>query len=229
MQGFEAEINTQVALRREAQLAALQEGIGYWPVEVVSSGLSDRISDRWLQRTLSQVGERLALMRERIFELAQLQRHHVVLDLNATSGLLTWSALRRTPEGGVYACVHTQVEADALLEQAAALPQLTRPTVLSATLSELPLVLANQLPNQKFDRIIGRNALLTVADKVTTIKQLIKLLKPSGILVLAEAVPHHAQRLYQLLERAKLNPHLYEKLVAAEEAIYASDSDSMVN
>lgn len=229
MQGFEAEINTQVALRREAQLAALQEGVGYWPVEVVSSGPSDRISDRWLQRTLNQVGERLALMRERIFELAQLQRHHVVLDLNASSGLLTWSALRRTPEGGVYACVYTQVEADALLEQVAALPQLTRPTVLTAKLSELPLVLASQLPNQKFDRIIGRNALLTVTDKVTTIKQLIKLLKPSGILILAEAVPHHAQRLYQLLERAKLNPHLYEKLVAAEEAIYASDSDSMVN
>ena len=143
--------------------------------------------------------------------------------------MLTWEALRRTPEGGVYACVRTQMEADALEEQAAALPQLTRPYVLTATLGELTLVLTSQLPNLQFDRIIGRNTLLTVADKVTTIKQLIKLLKPSGVLVLAEAVPRHAQRLYQLLDEAKLDPHLYERLVAAEEAIYSSESDAMVN
>ena len=48
-------------------------------------------------------------------------------------------------------------------------------------------------------------------------------------MVLAEAVPRHAQRLYQLLDEAKLDPHLYERLVAAEEAIYSSESDAMVN
>jgi precorrin-6B methylase 2 len=50
------------------------------------------------------VGEQLEVVRDRLFTLAQLQRHHVVLDLNAGSGLLTFEALRRVPEGGVYAC-----------------------------------------------------------------------------------------------------------------------------
>ena len=229
MQGFEAEISTQVARRREAQLAALVEGVDYSPLEIMSSSPSDRSTDRWLQRALSQAGGRLALVRSRVFELAQIQRYHVVLDLNAGSGLLTWEALRRTPEGGVYACVLTQKEADALLEQAAALPQLIRPTVLAATLNELPLVLASFAPSLKFDYIIGRNALLTQPDKATTIKCLVKLLQLDGVLVLAEGIPRHAQRLYHLLERAKLDADLYEKLVAAEETIYTSSSDSMVN
>ncbi len=229
MQGFEAEISTQVARRREAQLAALVEGVDYSPVEIMSSSPSDLCTDRWLQRALSQAGDRVALVRDRVFELAQIQRHHVVLDLNVGSGLLTWEALRRTPEGGVYACVRTQKEADALLEQAAALPQLIRPTVLAATLNELPLVLASFAPSLKFDYIIGRNVLLTQPDKATVIKCLVKLLQPDGVLVLAETIPRYAQRLYHLLGRTKLDADLYEKLVAAEEAIYTSDLNPMVN
>jgi len=56
---------------------------------VLTYSPTDRTYERWLQRTLGQVGEQLAAVRERIFTLAQPQRHHVVLDLNAGSGLLT--------------------------------------------------------------------------------------------------------------------------------------------
>lgn len=59
--------------------------------------------DRWLVRSLSQVGEKLGIVRDRIFTLAQLQRHHLMLDLNARSRLLTWEAVRQAPEGGVTA------------------------------------------------------------------------------------------------------------------------------
>lgn len=47
--------------------------------------------------------------------------------------------------------------------------------------------------------------------------------------MLAETVPRQTQRLYHLVDQAKPNIDLSERLVAAEEAIYASKSDPMVN
>jgi putative ATPase len=182
-----------------------------------------------LQRTLSQVGEQLATTRDRIFTLTQLQRHHVVLDLNAGSGLLTFEALRRVPEGGVYACTRTSAEAVALQEQVAALPLLKRPVVLSATLTQLPEVLATQVPDIRFDCIIGRNALIHEPEKGAAAKQLAQLLQQTGVLVLAETVPRYTQRLYRLLDSSKLDAELYQRLVAAEEAIYTDKLDPMVN
>jgi putative ATPase len=228
-QGFEGEIKTQVARHREAQLEAVAEGVFVSPVEVLTTGPTDRTVDRWLQRTLSQVGEQLATVRDRLFTLAQVQRHHVILDLNAGSGLLTFEALRRVPEGGVYACTRTSAEAVALQEQMAALPELRRPFVLSSTLTELPEVLATQVPDIRFDCIIGRNALIHEPEKGAAAKLLAQLLQQSGVLVLAETVPRYTQRLYRLLEKSKLDADLYQRLVAAEEAIYTDKLDPMVN
>jgi putative ATPase len=110
-----------------------------------------------------------------------------------------------------------------------ALPELKRPFVLSATLNQLPEVLATQVPDIQFDCIIGRNALIHEPDKFAAAKVLAQLLQQSGVLVLAETVPRHTQRLYRLLEKSKLNADLYQRLVAAEEAIYSDKLDPMVN
>ncbi|MFH7026462.1 MAG: AAA family ATPase [Heteroscytonema crispum UTEX LB 1556] len=224
-QGYEKEIGTQVARRREAQLAALIEGVGIAPVEVLTYGNADKASERWLQRTLSQVGEQLGKIRDRIFNSAQIQRHDVILNINAGSGLLTWEAVRRVPEGGVYACVRTASDVNALEEQAAALPELIRPIILQAALTLLPA----QIDSVKFDRIIGRNALFSEPDKVAAVKILAKLLQPEGMLILAETVPRYTQRFYKLLDAKKFNADLYERLVSAEEAIYTQQKDPMVN
>jgi len=229
LQGFEGGIASNVARRREAQLAASVEGVGIAPAEVLTYGTTDRATERWLQRTLSQVGEQLGRVRDRIFSLTQLQRHHVILDLNAGSGLLTWSAVRQVPEGGVYACVRTSQEASALEEQAAALPELVCPFVVTSTLAELPNVLAAEAVNVRFDYIIGRNVLTQEPDKTTAVQRLAQLLPKSGVLVLAESVPRHTQRLYRWLESKQMDADLYERLVMAEEAIYADSSDAMVN
>jgi putative ATPase len=45
----------------------------------------------------------------------------------------------------------------------------------------------------------------------------------------AETVPRHTQRLYRLLEKLKLDADLYQRLVAAEEAIYTDKLDPMVS
>jgi len=192
---------------------------------VLTYGTIDKASERWLQRTLSQVGEQLADVRDRIFTLASPQRHHVVLDLNAVSGLLTWEALRRVPEGGVYACVRTAADAKALEEQAAALPELMRPILLTEKLNKLPKVLTDV----RFDCIIGRNALLHETDKKAAAKLLAKLLRSEGVIVLAETVARHTQRLYRLLNPKKVDKDLFDRIVIAEEAIYTETSDPMVN
>jgi putative ATPase len=226
-QGFEASIRTQVARQREAQLAALVNRTEV--PEVLTLGPQDQGYDRWAQRTLGQVGQQLGWVRDRLFALAQLQRHHVVLDVHAESGLLTWEALRHAPEGGVYACAHSHADAEALREQAASLPELMRPIILEAALTKLPKVLAKQAPDIRFDYILGRNALLPESDKAGIIHLLTPLLKPKGSIVLAETVPRHAQRLYRLLERVDLEKNLYKRLVDAEESIYTNATDPMVN
>ncbi|MGL4617534.1 MAG: hypothetical protein ACRCZS_00505 [Chroococcidiopsis sp.] len=186
-------------------------------------------SQRWLQRTLSQVGEQLAAVRDRVFELAQPQRHHVILDVNAGSGLLVWEALRHAPEGGVYAVVRNQQQAEAIQEQAEKLPLLMRPVVASMPLDELPHKLASLAPNVLFDSIVGRNALSNELDKVAVVQQLLQLLQPLGVLVLAENLTRHTQRLYRLLDATKLDAKLSERLAMAEEEIYANPADPMVN
>ncbi|MBV9389716.1 MAG: AAA family ATPase [Chroococcidiopsidaceae cyanobacterium CP_BM_ER_R8_30] len=228
-QGFEAQIQAAVMRRREAQLAAMEMDAGIAPVEILTFSPSDRQSQRWLQRTLGQVGEQLASIRSRVFELAQPQRHHIILDMNASSGLLTWEALRHVPEGGVYAAVCNEQQAKALQEQAEKLPQLMRPVIVAAPLVELRNKLATIAPNVSFDSIVGRNALANELDKARSVQQLLQLLQPSGVLVLAETVTRHTQRLYRLLGVDRLNAELYERLAAAEEEIYANSTDPMVN
>ncbi|MCT7963832.1 AAA family ATPase [Laspinema sp. D1] len=228
-QGKEGEIATQVARRREAQLAAMVEGVGVAPAEVLTYGPGDRTADRWLQRTLGQVGDRLGQVRDRLFEMAQPQRHHLILDLNAQSGLLTWEAVRRVPEGGVYAIARQESEVRALIEQSASLPELMRPMVIASSLSEIRPTLDKEAPGVKFDRILGRNAWVREGDKRAIARSLASLLSESGGLVLGETLPRYTQRLYRLLGGKGLKGNLGDRLMAAEEAIYQDPTDPMVN
>ncbi len=228
-QGYEANIRHQVTRRREAQLAALVEGVGVAAPEILTFSTTDSAQERWLQRTIGQAGERLGAVRDRLFTLANPQRHHVILDLNAGSGLLTWEAVRQVPEGGVYACVQDAQDTAALTEQAMALSELARPVILVTALGELSSCLGAIAPDIRFDAIVGRNALMREANKAAIIQSLWQWLQPTGVIALAEAIPRRAQRLYQLLDPTWLGPKLYQKLVRAEEAIYAQPHDPMVN
>jgi putative ATPase len=228
-QGYEQKIQVEVAQRRETQLAAMMEGIGVALPEVLTFSPADSAQDRWLQRTLSQAGEQLATVRDRLFDQAQVQRHHVILVLNA-SGLLTWEALRQVPEGGVYACSQSLDDVNALREQSAALPEMIRPIVYHSPLLELPQVLESGEASQlRFDRIIGRNTLMAEPDKLRAIEMIMGLLRPASKVVLAETMPRRAQRLYRLVDGADLTAKLYKQWTKAEESIYQNADDPMVN
>ncbi|MEO0538945.1 MAG: AAA family ATPase [Cyanobacteria bacterium P01_A01_bin.123] len=227
-QGYEDSIRVQVARRREAQLAAILEGGGALP-EGLTSSPDNPGQERWLQRALGQAGTQLAYGRDRLFATLQPQRHHVILDVNAGSGLLTWEALRQVPEGGVYAAVHRPQDAAALVEQAAQLPELNRPIVMQADLNQLDQALEQQAKGVRFDWIIGRNALTQVVDKATVLQQWINWLQPTGAIALVESIPRQAQRLYQLLNPDALPAALYQTVVIAEESIYQDPNNPMVN
>lgn len=226
-QGYEGQIRNKIARQREAQTAALSESIGFAP-EILSYGPTEPAQERWLQRTLSQVGEQLAQTREQVFARTQIQRHHVVLDLDAGSGLLTWEALRRVPEGGVFTWTATEAEAERLQTLAEALPQLNQPTVLSGSLKQLHKTLKQQ-DNIQVDWILGRNAFSDEVHRAAVVRQLKLILTPQGQIVLAERLSKQSQRLYEWLSPS-LDKTLFQRWQAAEDAIYdVQTGDALLN
>jgi putative ATPase len=234
-QGYERGIRDQVARRRESQLAAMVEES---PSEILTFAPGERDYDRWLQRTISTAGERLGRLRDRVLDAARLQRHHVVLDLNAGSGLLTWEILRRAPEGGTWALVWDRQAGEGLRQQAERLPQLERPVVLigdpssssAQRLGELRELLGLRGEGDlRFDAIAGRNALGPQPNKVEALWLLAGWLRPGGCLSLAETVVKRAQRLHKLVDLSSLVDDLRQRVIEGEEQIYAAPDDPLVN
>ena len=234
-QGYEKEIRLQVVRRREAQLAAMIEGEGVGPPEVLTftGDRAGRNRDQWLERTVSGAGQRLAAVRDRVLDAARIQRHHVLLDLNAASGLLTWEALRRAPEGGVVSLARSPQDADALRQQAERLPDIERPRILNGDINDLPDLLATLAARPSdsllFDAIVGRNALTRHADKPAAAALLASMLAASGAISLAETVPSRTQRLYKLVDLTPLGADLARRVEESEEGIYSRPEDPMVN
>ena len=235
-QGYEAAIRLDVARRREAQLAAMLTVDGAdAPDEILTFTAADPAKDRWLQRTISSTGERLGALRDRVLDACALVRHNTVLDLKTSSGLLTWEALRRVPEGGVYTLARTPRDAEAVRDLAQRLPEPERPIVMQGEIADLPDLLALRAlaehPDQpmRFDAIVGHNALIDLPDRPAAIALLADLLAAGGAVSLAERVPRHTQRLHALADLTELGDELAERVRAAEEAIYVAQDDALVN
>ena len=235
-QGHEAGIRLDVARRREAQLAAMLAVDGADTAEeILTFTTADPAKDRWLQRTISSTGERLGALRDRVLDACTLVRHSAVLDLKTGSGLLAWEALRRVPEGGVYTLARTARDAEAMRDLAQRLPEPERPIVLQGEIADLPDLLALRAlaehPDRplRFDAIVGHNTLIDLPDRAATIALLAGLLEPSGVVSLAERVPRHTQRLHALANLSELGDDLAGRVREAEEAIYATGDDPLVN
>ena len=221
--GYEAGIRDQVARRREAQLAAMLESEAAAPGPVAAAPV-DRARDRWLQRTVSQAGARLAAVRDLLFDATRPERHHVVLDLAAGTGLLTWEALRRTPEGQVWALVEDRVQADALRQMAERLPELQRPVVMVGAAAAAASVLEaasidREVAGIRFDVTLGRGVLPDLLDPAGFFAALRDWMAPGAAVAFAE--PHHrrAQRLHGLIDWTGAK-RLGARVAEAEEGLY---------
>jgi putative ATPase len=219
-QGYEAQVQARIAQQREAQLAAMLEQAT--ALEVLSYSPQDASTERWLQRSIGQSAQQLGHLRQQLFQRAGLQRHDLVLDLNAGSGLLTWEALRQVPEGGVYAQVLQSSEAEALQQQAQSLPELRRPVIIVAAFTEVVTQLQHKTSpvSLKFELILGRNLCLADTLPPEVLGDILGLLQPQGKALFAESLPRAGQRIYQLLSADLVGKTLYRRWQKAEDAIY---------
>lgn len=226
-QGREKDLGVEVYRRRELQLAAMVEGADAHH-EILTVAAPNKSRDQWLQRVASDFSTHLDRERQRIFAALDLERHHLIIDLHAGTGLLTWEALRRVPEGGVWTITPDKATAIALQETATHLPTVERPTVLQGPLIRLQELLQEANAGDiRFDAVVGRNALGTLAAKEEIIAALRSL--TMGEVSLAETVPRHAQRLYHLVALDDLDTDLTARVVQAEEAIYTATDNPRVN
>ncbi len=232
-QGYERKIQLDVARRREAQLAAMVEGEMDSPVEMLTISPSNRARDAWLKRTIENSGRSLSHLRDKLFDIVAVQRHHLLLDVNAGSGLLTWEGVRQTPEGGVWAITSDSTSGDALRQQAERLPELERPAILVGGIEELEYLLSLRGEEDiRFDRIIGRNLFHqypVLGPGREIIFVLMKWMQQEGRLCLAQTVSRHGQRLYKLIDWSKFPKSLVKKVQSAEEGIYHDEDDDLVN
>ncbi len=232
--GYEARVKGEVERRREAQLAAMLEGgEGFGATEALTftGSLAAGDRDRWLARVISGAGDRLASLRDRVIEAARLQRHSLVLDINAGTGLLTWEALRRAPGGGAWLLTPNADEAAALREMVARLSQVERPVVLRGRVEELPELLElRDEAGVRFDAVIGRSALAAASDKAAVARVLAE---PAGRG--RHAQPGRASPAGRRSGSTRWwtwrgwSAALAAKVRAAEEAIYTDPADPLVN
>jgi putative ATPase len=227
--GYEREIGLRVTRLREAMVEAMAAD----DEDVFENGAPDGKSAQaprrlWVKRTHG--GDTLTQVREKIFETAALARDSLVLDLHARTGLLTFEALRRAPEGSVWALAHDEKEFETVMKMAAQYELLTRPTVLRSSLETFDADIKKAAGKTvAFDAIIGRSIIAGEADKAALIKRMLALTAKGGCVVLAETVHSQGQRLNGLVFFKNLPQDTLPRFAAMEEKLFADKNDPLVN
>jgi putative ATPase len=226
-QGREGQVRSLVLRRRDAQLAAMLDDDGLGPAEILTHS-GDRAAadrDRWLARAELDASGRLAALRDRLFDAAMAPRHGRVLVVGDRTGLLTWEALRRVPEGGVWSLAPDETAAEALRSGARGLRESDRPVVMVGALLEVPDLLQIRGEDVTFEAIVGRNA-LAGGDAGAVALLLGSLLARSGRLGLAEADRGASSRPSSLLAGSGLPATTLDRLLAAEARAYGPAGES---
>ena len=147
-QGWEGARRQRMLERRAAQLAAAAEAVDEHPL-LVSSGPEIPEMERWLQRQLSQDGERLQRLRERLWQGVPWQRTDRVLMLGGTSLLWSLDPLAAVAEGSLTILCASPAERERLQAQVQLLDPMHQPHL---ALGEEAL---EELPNDHHFEVVG--------------------------------------------------------------------------
>jgi putative ATPase len=226
--GYEGSLASRVLQRREEQLAVLLSA-GEDSAEILTMSPEQRGKEAWLQRTMSNTGEALGQIRDKLFDLAKVQRHHTILNLKADNGLLLWEAVRQAPEGGVWGLANDQQAGETLRQQAERLSELERPSILIGTIQELNYLLSlREEDSLQFDRILAHNPLTRLFDEADQIAVWQNYLQPDGLVVLAQSIPQLGQRIYRLIDWTGKKA-LQKQVAKVEDAIWTSSENPLTN
>jgi len=228
-QGYEKGIREKVTLNREAQIEAMVEQEQTDLFSLTGNG-NDPERDKWLERTLGNRGVHLGVIREKILAAADLQREDLVLDCNARTGLLTFAASRQTPDGSVWAVAHDDKSQNTLMSVVSRMDLLTRPQIIrKKSESIIEDIRSTAGDSVRFDKILGRNVLLNIVQKVSFLSDCMGVLNVSGKMALAETVPSEGQRISDLIDLTRTETGLFEVLRDAERELFNDGSDPLVN
>lgn len=212
--GYEATIAAKVSRNREAQLALFEEQRA---LDAQSSS-----EEKWIGRTFDGAAARAELVRTEIFDFIAPQANARILDLNAASGLLSFEALRRCPDGGVFSVITPSEMADSFESLMSKRPELERATV--ARTDAISASSLDAFGDIEFDAIIGRNHLHTCDDLAALLRAARDRLAPCGKIAFSNILPADMPRIYSLADATgKLDNHLVTAWKNAEESIIAQD------
>jgi putative ATPase len=227
--GYEKEIALRVTRLREAMVEAMtDDDASLWDAAAGDASQHGPARREWMRRTHG--GGALAEARDGIFEAAAVKRDGLVLDLHARTGLLTFEAARRAPDGGVWALAHDDREFETVRAVAERYDLLRRPTVLRSSLSTFDAdIRAAAGAPVSFDALVGRNVLGAMPDKIAIINKMLSVTAETGSIVLAETVHSMGQRLSALVSQNAGHKNSAQQLSQAEDALFADPEDPFVN
>ena len=220
-QGYEEKIRTEVLRRREARIEASFEQTSR---EILTFTPGKSLRDRWMDRVNRGIPHLLETIRQRIFDGNPIQRHDRIYVVNSKSGFLIWEAVRRAPEGGVWAFCPLKQSRELVDNRSKELSGELRPVLLPKEIIESgkegwSAASSGPVP---FDVVIGRNIFRDLKDRETWTRELFKTMAKGGRISFAEVIPRKGQRLSKL-PGLNIPVELEADFLKAEETIY-SDS-----
>jgi len=244
-EGYEGQVQRRIEAMREAQLEAME---GYKDdAEILTFTPGNDNRDAWLDRISSGRGPILEDMRHKLFENIQLRRYDTVCIVREDTGLLIWEALRRVPEGGVYAFVPDENMLTYCKNVASSLYKAEQPVLLQKEISQIALQkgksdngsntmdFSHSIDEPEFDMrpffdaVLGRNLFLRTSDRKAAAKVLFALLKDEGIISLLEVLPSGSTRPSELINKGSFSSKEFEQIKTAEEHVYRNKGNTLLN
>ena len=224
-QGYEKQIKVRVERLREAMIEAMEEREAADPFAAAGAKSS---AQQWVRRATSET--MLAEVRDRLFEIADVKRDSLLLDLNGRTGLLALEAGRRIMDGGVWVLAHSAADFETLMGVMRRFDDLSRPQIVRTSWPSFDTDLKKAAGGDvRFSAVLGRNILTREADKAALLRRIIALLAHGGTLALAESIPTRGQRIAELLTFPGKRSAMGKKFKEAEESLFGDADDPMVN
>jgi putative ATPase len=226
-QGYEKAIRDRVLRQREAQIEAAIGENGD-PFDAISAGSAD--VNLWLKRAGGGHGNRLAVVRDALIDLAEIRHDDLALDLHARTGLLSSEMNRNIKDGGVWAIAYGRDEYDTLVKTDSQTGGLSAPQIILSSPEAFDSdVRKNAGEKVRFTLIAGRNIIMSRPDKKLMVEKVVELLDKNGRIVLAETIACRGQRISALINLENESASFRKKFLSVEKIFFSNASDPMLN